>query len=675
MPSVIMDIVNYLRLPKEVTEFERKYLGSMNRVGMYFFLAHPPVLMLVAALAGTGILRAALFGGVAVAGPLLAYSSFKNPRHVSVAYGFAAMTMGGLLVHFGQGPMQIEMHFYFFVLLALLAVFGNPMAIVVAALTVAAHHLLLWFLLPSSVFNYDAPVTAVAVHAAFVVLESIAGCFVARNFFDSVIGLERIVAQRTGELDGRNRDMRVVLDHVNQGLVALSLDQGMNAEHSAALERWLGPITQGQRFSAYLSTASPSVGEWFALGWETIREDTLPLELAIEQLPRRLIHQDRHYRLEYSPILNALGGLDRMLVVVSDISAEVQRNRYEEEQREILSCFERITRDREGFLEFWADSAAFLERITQPNLSDVELRRALHTLKGNSALFGLRGFSAACHELEARVLELGSMDAAMAQKLKQRWQELAVKLDAVLGDRGHGVIEIDDLEYQRILKAIAAGRPRGELMEMILDWKLESAQARLERIGEQAVALAERLSKGPVVVRVEDNGLRLPREKLRPMWATLSHAIRNAVDHGLESPEFRAQEKGGAPGTITLRTRAIRDWLEVEITDDGRGIDWDRVAEAARVRGMPSSTTTDLVEAIFADGVSTARSTTEISGRGVGMGALRSACRALRGDVQIESRPGQGTKVTCRVPQAMLATDAPSTTVSMPPAAKVVHGS
>jgi C4-dicarboxylate-specific signal transduction histidine kinase len=118
--------------------------------------------------------------------------------------GITAMFMGGILVHAGQGPVQIEMHFYFFVLLALLAVYANPLVIVVAALTVAAHHLVLWFVLPASVFNYEAPLWVVAVHALFVILEAVAACFIARNFFDNVVELEQRIQERTHKLQEAN---------------------------------------------------------------------------------------------------------------------------------------------------------------------------------------------------------------------------------------------------------------------------------------------------------------------------------------------------------------------------------------------------------------------------------------------------------------------------------------
>ena len=155
----------------------------MNRVALVFFLLHVPLMTVLAYVNKTGALLGFALSTAVVAGPALAYATLRNPRAVSMVHGVAAMFMGGVLVHVGQGPVQIEMHFYFFALLAMLAVFGNPLVIIAAALTVALHHLVLWFFLPESVFNYQAPLWVVAVHAVFVVLESAAGCFIARSFF------------------------------------------------------------------------------------------------------------------------------------------------------------------------------------------------------------------------------------------------------------------------------------------------------------------------------------------------------------------------------------------------------------------------------------------------------------------------------------------------------------
>src|SRR5262245_38928390 len=180
----MMRLLRYLFLPREISAFERSYLRRMNRIALMFFYLHVPAFVGVAALAGTSSLQAAVLTPIVLIGPTAVYFWFSNPRALAVAYGFTAMVMGGLLVHFGQGPMQIEMHFYFFVLIALLSVFANPLVILIAAVTVALHHFVVWLVIPTSVFNYQASFWSVVVHSVFVVLESVAAVFVARSFFN-----------------------------------------------------------------------------------------------------------------------------------------------------------------------------------------------------------------------------------------------------------------------------------------------------------------------------------------------------------------------------------------------------------------------------------------------------------------------------------------------------------
>jgi two-component system, chemotaxis family, sensor kinase CheA len=197
---MIKALLKYIVLPAHMSDFERDYLKRVNRVALWFFIAHLPVFVLLAVYNHTNPNMAVALTSLVLLGPILAVRYLNSLRTVSVIMGITAMFMGGLLVHFGQGPVQIEMHFYFFVLLALLAVFANPMVIIAAAATVALHHLALWFLLPASVFNYEAPVWVVAVHALFVILEAVGACFIARGFFDNVVELDQHVQERTQSL-------------------------------------------------------------------------------------------------------------------------------------------------------------------------------------------------------------------------------------------------------------------------------------------------------------------------------------------------------------------------------------------------------------------------------------------------------------------------------------------
>lgn len=136
----------------------------------------------------------------------------------------------------------------------------------------------------------------------------------------------------------------------------------------------------------------------------------------------------------------------------------------------------------------------------------------------------------------------------------------------------------------------------------------------------------------------------------------LGHIVRNAVDHGIEKPE--ARRAAGKPETGTIRLNAFHhgNQVVIEITDDGRGMDWSVVAAKAVERGFVSAeaasrlTPEEALDFIFEPGFSTAGEITPISGRGVGMDVVKAAVQKLKGTITLETHPGQGTKFQIRLP-------------------------
>ena len=161
-------ISNYICLPSHESSFERSYTGKLNRIAGRVLILHLPLLAIVAYLNDTGPILVGVLSLAVAAGPMLAASCSFSNRTTAIVMGMAFAFMGGILVHAGQGPAQIEMHFYFFVALALLTLYANPMVVIATAGAISAHHAAIWFLAPSSLFNYDAPFWIVLLHAAFV---------------------------------------------------------------------------------------------------------------------------------------------------------------------------------------------------------------------------------------------------------------------------------------------------------------------------------------------------------------------------------------------------------------------------------------------------------------------------------------------------------------------------
>ena len=643
--------VDFLRLPPDVTPFEQAHVDRLNRVAMGFFALHIPVFAAIAWLNDTGPGLALLLTTLTCVGPALAAARLPA-RQAAMVMGSASMIMGGLLVHFGQGPMQIEMHFYFFVVLALLSTYGNPAVVLTAAATVTVHHLGVWWLLPASVFNYEASFWVVAVHAAFVVLESTAACFLARNFFDDVIGLEAIVQERTRQLDQKNEDLRLVLDNVGQGFMTVELDGRMGEARSAAVVGLLGQTPASDDLFAYLEAVSPGFAAQVRMHWDNLTDGFLPVDLVLDQMPSRLDVGGRHLRLDYTPILGADGELARLLLVISDVSARVERERAEQRQREILRVFEKVMADKSGFLEFYGEASALVDRVGDAAAAPLVRQRDLHTLKGITGIFGLESLAQACHHIEDRLADEGrTLNAADAAELRAAWDGLRADLDTLLGERSARTIEVADEDYEALLKAVLEGAQGEALAGQIRAWKLDPVERRFGRLAAQADAIAARLGKA-VQVELDGGGLRLDGERFGPFWSAFVHALRNAIDHGIEAPEDREAAGKQAFGRLSLAARVEQDTLCIELADDGRGVDWARVQQKAAERGLPHTTAEELMEALFADGVSVRDEASELSGRGVGMAAVRSAARALGGALTLDSRPGRGTTLRFRFPVA-----------------------
>ena len=640
----------FLVLPSEITDFERQYLERVNRVALAFFALHVPVFMVVAWLNGTRPLVAGALSLAVVVGPAIAQAALRNPRTVSVVHGVTAMFMGGLLVHFGQGPVQIEMHFYFFALIAMCAVFGNPLVIIAAAVTVALHHLILWLVLPRSVFNYEAEWWVVGVHAAFVVLESVATCFISRSFFDNVIGLERIVHARTAALDAKNRDMRLLLDSVEQGFLTIDRSGMPAAERSAPIARWFGGPARRTWFDM-LDAAAPGTGARSRLAWDEVIGEVMPLELTLAQMPARFARDGLEWRVEYRPIGGE--GFEQCLVIVTDVTAEVRHEAAERERREAMAVFERVLQDRSGFETFFEEGANIVDALARGTQADlVVVRRLLHTLKGNAAIFGLPSVADLCHAIEDFIAEQDRHPPSSAYgPLLERWRRLATDVDKLLGTRAR-VIEMDEIQYDGLLAAVKAGEPKATLLRKLKELRYEPTAKRLRHFADQARRIAHRLDKGELEVAVEDHGVRLDAAKWGPFWSAFVHAIRNALDHGIESPDARVAAGKPPNGHLRLATSEEHDRVVVEIADDGSGIDWEAVGRRAAREGLPAATREEMEQALFAYGVSTASNVTDLSGRGIGMGALLQGTRALGGSLTVESVAGKGTLVRMSFPMS-----------------------
>lgn len=464
--------------------------------------------------------------------------------------------------------------------------------------------------------------------------------------------LEQRVRQRTDALASKNAELRLVLDNVDQGLIIIDLHGRMALERSSAVERWFGPAAAVPLFE-YLGS-DRRFAELLDLGLESLRDDIMPRDVCLAQFPDALRIGDRHFHCRYLPIEDG-EKWDSLLLVIDDVTEQLKRTREEAEQRELVAACTTLMRDRAGFLRFFDEVERMLAELARDDIEAERGKQLLHTLKGNAGTLGLRVVADLCHVAESELERAGAPGAASIHALRAHWAAIAGELRTLAPAGLAKTLELSDIELGRLRERARAGASALQIVQDLEFLRWEPVSRTLGRLGQQARALALRLGKGELDVQIEADGSRLDPERWGPLWSALVHVVRNAVDHGLEPPRERQAIGKPERGRMRLSGQRIAEGYRLELSDDGRGVDWTRVQSLCLARGRPAASRDDLVNALLSTGFSTRNEVTETSGRGVGLAAVAQAVRELSGAVSIESDAGKGTRWLFTFPSAAVA--------------------
>jgi HPt (histidine-containing phosphotransfer) domain-containing protein/uncharacterized membrane-anchored protein YhcB (DUF1043 family) len=464
--------------------------------------------------------------------------------------------------------------------------------------------------------------------------------------------LETKVQERTEALAQREVAVRGLLNGLAEGVLEVSLDGQARDERSSVVAEWFGGQPEGLPACDYLFEEEAKQVA-FQMGLEQIEMDILPVELCIDQMPgHRILSDGRVLEFDYRPASNAEDEVQGVLVIMQDVTARLEAERAQRETQDFQRLVQQILQDRDGFVRFVEDGSSLLAKIQKTEKLGV-VKLGLHTLKGNCAVYGASELAELCHNLESTLQNAAEADEARlptpaeVQSLHDAWERMLqrVAVFSTTGEEARVSVLREELEHvAKQLRVVDAS-----LSDRLERWLLESVDAELERLGRRASRVADKLGKS-LEVEVRGNGIRTTPGFARELLGELVHVVRNAVDHGIESADIRAARGKDAAGSMWIEATASPGELRLSISDDGAGVNWERLRAIAKERGLPHTTHRDLVEVMFSSGVSTAERVTEISGRGVGTTATKKACEALGGRIEVSSKPQEGTQITFILP-------------------------
>ena len=520
------------------------------------------------------------------------------------------------------------------------------------------------------------------------------------------------------DLQGANREVRDILENIKQSIFTVTPDLRISPQYSRHVQQVFGEVeVAGVGIADFLfpreaqADSRQKLEDWARLAFS---QPHLPWEIVSQLVQREIeyVRPDsapRQLRIAYEPI-RIDDAINRLMVLTEDVTetlalqAKVQKKE-KENQDNLEQIAELIHLDPDIFNRFLSEAVGLVDqtRLEMTALSKTaaperpgkidSIFRNIHTLKGNARSFKLNLIASRAHWIED--LFAGVRDATRAldddivAQIEERLLELQelVERAGSLRDRvlrrptpGKDLgrtrgqnrkltlsVEVDRLsELRRICAQFA--RADRELLYTTDDLDQLLAKVRslthvpfarlLSRLHRMVPDLASHLKKEVNELQIDGAGLEVDLEVLNILGDPLVHILRNSVDHGIESSSQERLERGKpAAATISIRISKEQGWVFIDVEDDGRGVDPERVLKKAVKSGLVREdevsqyTEEKAIDLIFAPGFSTAEAVTDVSGRGVGMDAVRTALTKLGGTATVHSTLGERCRIRLSVPE------------------------
>ena len=504
-------------------------------------------------------------------------------------------------------------------------------------------------------------------------------------------------------IEAREREMRLIMDTIPAGLLSLDENYCVNPEYSKSAKRLLSAGNaeiKGRPFTGLLGLSGARENEGLKLReyLDIVRQELAPASTLAELNPFDEFKRgsengdDQWLRISYFLIHRGGGKTHHLLTVLEDITDEKTLEFEVAKSHKENLQLKAIAEDPDLFREFLIETRQILKNIgalseklspAGRDLSSVhEIFRGVHTIKGVAGSFGLFQVAEVAGEFEDRLetlrnaatlseQDIGEMKASMV-RLNGSFSEVAEGAKRILGDdldSGSGIflrISLDELKkYMNDIRAMAIdetlkdrmiGRIKEEILSRLKNLISVPARRGLARSLKIVPGLIERLGK-KIRFDFEGQETAIDCEIAHELNTPLIHLLRNACDHGIELPEERVEKGKPEEGVVSLSVGHNNGTLQISLSDDGTGLNEEKIRSVALKKGIISPDELRLLTGervfglIFRPGFSTMEKVSEVSGRGVGMDAVLQSVRGkLKGEIEVDSRPGAGTRFTIRIP-------------------------
>jgi HPt (histidine-containing phosphotransfer) domain-containing protein len=495
--------------------------------------------------------------------------------------------------------------------------------------------------------------------------------------------LEKIEAS-SAQVKQKTVDIEAMLQNIQQGILTVVGDVVVHHEYSAHLETvFETKEIAGCDFMRLVFDDADLGADALSQADAAIRaclgEDELNFEFNHHLLPSEIKKAMPDGRvkildLSWSPITDSSGTIVRLMLCVRDVT-ELRKLAAEADaqKRKLEIVGEILAITQEKFDEFISSAVEFARRneclVNDTQYRDIavidELFRNMHTVKGNARTYGLRHLTNTVHEVEQAYEALRQPDTEIAWNQQQLLSDLTRVSKALdeyagisaitLGRKGPGrrggverYLMVDKAQIHHSLQLLEHADPssldslsfmRVELYRGLRLLGTESIDEMLAGVIDSLPSLAMELGKEAPTVHINDYGYRIRTQAGNVLKNVFMHLLRNSLDHGIETGATRMAINKAPAGNLNIELGVDNGMLEIALTDDGRGLALSRIRTIAIAKGLITADEKlddeDIAHLIFRPGFSTAQQVTEVSGRGVGMDAVKDFLEREEGKIEL----------------------------------------
>ncbi|WP_432662394.1 ATP-binding protein [Wukongibacter baidiensis] len=485
------------------------------------------------------------------------------------------------------------------------------------------------------------------------------------------------------DLEQKNGQLENIFNNVSQGFLTFGSDLRVKQEYSLECRSIFKSDIAGKYFPELLFQDDTEQIQFLddILNKILQEENSEMVELYIPLLPTEIMINNRYIHISYKLVkdIMTVSGKTFMLIL-TDITDKKALERQRNEERRLLSMVVKVISNQEVFVELVDEFKDFIKSIKYCTLINEdcfeecysEIYRQIHTFKGSFSQFDIYDIIDELHDLESRLSKekeelsrkgVNSIKDLILQRDFENILSTNLKIfEEYLGKDFFNQKDIIRIKKQKIVEIenkivkMLPGYEQKQLLSDVRRLRYKPLKELLRSYTESTLKLSQRMGKEIKPFEIGGDEVLVDPKYYSDFIKSLVHVFRNCVDHGIEEPEERYLTEKSEIGLIGCKIEDQKDYVKITISDDGRGINFDKVRRKLWENNVYSQDEIEdldenkLLEAIFMDEFSTETEITEISGRGVGLAAVKNELEKIEGKFEVVTEKGIGTSFIFTLP-------------------------